>query len=85
MTHIETRQNRKGNFWCNGTINGYDISFEEQTTEKAREKMGEYLENRNISNVIWEAVKYYPATDNVKLNKYSVGYRASRIDNKPFA
>lgn len=76
---VHTRQNSKGNYWCNGTINGSDQSFEGWSIECAQAKMRMYLNCKGIRNIIWEApVEYVP--DPPKPNS-PVDSRRSRLDH----
>lgn len=61
MYVIETRQQKNGNWWCNGTIEGYDHSFESNTMHGARFKMRVFLKIRKIpcDMIRWENVQYY--------------------------
>jgi hypothetical protein len=78
---VQTRQNRKRNWWCNGTINGYDYSFEGNTINDAKTQMIELLAKLNVRemDVVWEEPKCYAFE--VEYAKPPIGYRKNRIDN----
>lgn len=58
---IETRQKSNGDWWCNGTIYGYDVSFESKTSFDARRQMIVYLKGKgiNIEDVKWMKPQTY--------------------------
>lgn len=67
MWTIQTRENKDGNWWCNGTIQGYDHSFEAKTIKKATIKMVKFLNDKriNMSETKWETPKYYNSVEPV--------------------
>ena len=79
MLTVQTRQNSKGNWWCNTTHAGYDIYEEGETIAEAQRLMSETLERRGqIGEVNWETPKPYPKKEPVP--KPEIGYAAWRID-----
>lgn len=67
MYQVYTRQNKKGNWWCNGTIQGYDYSFESPSMFDAQHQMRNLLSKKDINpdHVKWHKPTLYP-TDEVK-------------------
>lgn len=61
MIKIQTRQNRHGNWWCNGTIDGYDHSFEGKKIQEAQEQMLDLLKKKSIplERTKWELPRLY--------------------------
>lgn len=61
MYIIQTRQKPDcRGWWCNGTIEGYDHSFEAKEMKDAQHEMIEFLKKRNLlDSVRWEYPKYY--------------------------
>jgi hypothetical protein len=79
---IQTRQNRKGNWWCNTTYNGEDISVEGKSVYEARFLMiRELYKRKYYGERNWEPEKFYKKpTETVK---QEIGYAKSRIDINP--
>jgi len=86
MYHIYTRQNRKGKWWCNGTVLGYDYSFEDFTIATAQMQMRRKLEEMGVSahDVKWQEPEYSKGV-NLKNEKVQIGYQKVRIDHNPIA
>lgn len=59
MCIIQTRQQKNGNWWCNGTIESYDYSYEGQTIEEAQSQMRALLEYRGINSAKWLEEQHY--------------------------
>jgi hypothetical protein len=87
MLTIQTRQNSKGNWWCNTTWNGYDISVEGQTIDDAQSLMIVELGKQKCSEIRnWSLPKFYDKKVNkLKSSKDYITYAKSRIDNNPIA
>lgn len=83
MIIIHTRQNRKGNWWCNSTIKGYDVSFEGESVESAQDQMWAYLKKHQIYNTSWLPVEFYPHNEQLKIDIDYIMPAKSRIDNNP--
>lgn len=80
MLSVETRQNEKGNWWCNTTHAGYDLFEEGTTIEEARQLITETLNRRGLPSeeIKWEEPKLYPKKEPV--SKSEIGYATWRID-----
>lgn len=60
---------RVGDKWyCFGTIDGYDESFEGSTQKEAEGKMRVLLLRKGIMEVKWTEVKYHPATKDERIH-----------------
>ena len=64
MIHIQRRENSKGNWWVNTTVDGEDVCFEEEMLGDAEKEMMAFLFHRGYSNkdVVWEEPKRYETT-----------------------
>ena len=77
---VYTRQNAYGNWWCNTTVNGMDVSYEGDTIEDARMKMSVYLWHNGIRKKIdWRSPQTYFHEPIVP--KSQIKYQRNRIDN----
>ena len=85
MLTINTRQNSKGNWWCNTTWNGEDISVEGKTTDKAQLLMINELANIKCSEGRWAWTTIKPYNKKVTSKMLHVTYTKSIIDNNPIA
>lgn len=67
MTYIFVKQNRRNNWWCYGTINGYDKSFEGNTQNAVKQKMIQYLKKQKVDmeQVKWFEPNYYQHDKNI--------------------
>lgn len=83
MVHIQTRQQKNLEWWCNGTVDGYDMSFDGFTMLQAQEKMRAYLIGKHFypQDVNWESPIYYPTTSIDEPSK--IRYQKVRIDHNP--
>lgn len=62
MIIIYTRQNQKGDWWCNTHIENYTEFFVEgKTQSQAKDLMRKELSRRNLDHedIIWKAPEYY--------------------------
>ena len=61
MIIIQTRQNSKGGWFCNATINGYDYSFEGITALGAQAPMDRKITELKLPlhSFYWEPCEYY--------------------------
>lgn len=80
MIHISVRENKHGTWWCNGTIQGYDHSFEGGFGE-CQMLMAELLNKKGIreKEVIWNAPQYYKHLPENN-SKLPIGYASWRLD-----
>ena len=84
MLTISTRQNRKGNWWCNTTYNGEDISVEGGSPNEAQFLIIKELVKRGyVGGRFFEPYKFYKKES--KITKPKITYATSRIDNNPIA
>lgn len=79
MTIVHTRQNALGNFWCHGTINGCDESFEAPYAGDAQMLMKYFLKRKGITNVCWMPVVMYVFQP--KPTTADISYQRNRIDH----
>jgi phage-related protein len=79
MIHLYVRQNNRGAWWCNGTINGYDHSFE-GTLESCQIQMASFLTKKGIAvkDVVWHEPRLYPKV--LVVPQPPVTYMRWRID-----
>lgn len=79
---IQTRQNSKGNWWCNATIFGYDHSFEGETIEQAREQMIDLItkEGKNHNDYVWDEPTPYPHKEQTPKGGFT-RYKPMKLDN----
>lgn len=61
MVHIHTKENKKGKWYCFGTVQGYDYSFEDFTIETVRNQMRKLLQKLcvPVMNIKWHEPKTY--------------------------
>ena len=87
MITIQTRQNRKGNWWCNTTYNGEDISVEGGSPNEAQFLIIKELKERGfVGGRNFSPYKFYNKEDRpTKPTKPKITYATSRIDNNPIA
>jgi hypothetical protein len=85
MLTIQTRQNRKGNWWCNTTFNGEDISVESRTIDASRCLIIEELtiKREYAGGWKWSEPEFY--VNNIEKQRSYITYCKSRIDNNPIA
>lgn len=77
MCIIQTRQQKNGNWWCNGTIVGYDYSYEGQTIEEAQSQMRALLEYRGINSAEWQEEQHYQ--ENRDMPEYLLKTQTTRL------
>ena len=74
MIHIQRRENAKGKWWVNTTVDCMDISFEQEMLGDAENDMMACLFKRGYSkkDVIWEEpTRYKPSVPKEKLPLHS--------------
>lgn len=77
---VYTRQNSTGNWWCNTTLNGFDVSTEGKSIEEARLLMCITLKHNGIeSNVDWRSPVTYNTTTHIA--KSLIGYNRIKLDH----
>jgi hypothetical protein len=82
MLTIQTRQNRKGNWWCNTTFNGEDISVESRTIDASQCLIIEELVRKGYAGRgNWTKPEFY--VNNIEKQRSYITYCKSRIDNNP--
>jgi len=55
---VQTRENAKGNYWCNASVKGYDVSVEGSTPRLAREAFREETGLGN-NDIMWLPIEHY--------------------------
>lgn len=78
MIKIHTKQNRKGNWWCFATLNGYDYSFEGKDILESQMKMKKCLSLLRVVDFQFTGPAYYIHLPNPKPQIF---YQRNRIDN----
>lgn len=72
----------KGVYYCFGTLNGYDYSFEGNTIHVAVEKMKAKVSELFLANkVTWHIEHPTSVSDGEEIIKPPVTYKKNRIDN----
>ena len=75
---VSTRENPRGNYWCNTTYAGYDISAEGQSIADVQRLITEELHRQGQVEIVFEEPKPYPKK--LPIVKPQITYARWRID-----
>jgi hypothetical protein len=79
---VQVRQNRKGNWWCNTTFHGTDISVEKETMEGAKQSIRDRLFGFGYrGDIVFDEPVYYDRFKPKRNVSWPYSYRG--IDHNP--